>query len=654
MARLHEYDVQKLFSTIRKSKRKCGVAPLMIALELIKNISLLVVLVVIYRIAVARLQGSLLTYRLLFGALFGFVAIIGMMSPIHYGNGVFFDGRSIVLAVAGLVGGPLVAFISASVSAAYRLWLGGGGAPVGVAVIITSSALGVVFYFIRKKLGKPLGATSLFGFGLLVHAVMLALFQLLPDRAGEKVIQDLGIVIILLYPLATMLICLLFQDYEEKEAARKSLEHLAYYDSLTGLPNRTFLTEKLQQSLNSCNTNHSVGGLILINLDRFKTVNDACGHAAGDLVLRSITDRLKSLLGSNVLLARMSSDEFAILTDSLTFSDSSSSAILELAEKANLSIKIPQHIKGMGEISMSASIGIAYFPQGTADSVGDVLRRTDTALHRAKQNGKNQIAVFDKSMTLLVEQRFQIERDLKKAILDGSLRFYLQSQVNPDGEVVGAEALVRWQHPEQGLLSPALFIPIAEETDLIIEVGEWVLTEACRILAQDRMKFRNIRLSVNVSPKQFIHSGFVSSVKEKLAMTGADPGKLTLEVTEGLLIHQLGEIVQKILELRELGIRFSLDDFGTGYSSLSYLQRLPIQEIKIDKIFVQDAPTNKDNAALVETIFSVAQHMNLAVVAEGVETQEQADFLSKRGKVIHQGYLFSRPEPATVWLSRLD
>lgn len=622
----------------------------MLPIDLIKNIALLVALVAIYPISIIRLQGSLLVHRLLFGGLFGLVAVFGMMTPIYYGNGVIFDGRSVILAVAGLIGGPLVAFISAAISASYRLWLGGGGVLVGVAVIAASSSLGALFHVIRDRTGKSFGVSSLLGFGLLVHVVMLAIFQLLPDGAGAKVAQDLGLVMILVYPLATMLICLLFQDYEEMLSTQQKLKQLAYYDTLTGLPNRSLMAERLQQALQSRRNDLHVGGLMLINLDRFKTINDARGHAAGDTILRTIAERLAAIVGPGDFLARMSADEFAILVNPSSHSASMDALIRELAEKANISVKSPLHL-GTDDISMSSSIGIAFFPHGAIDSAGDILRRADMALHRAKQNGRNQALVFDKSMSLLVEHKFQIERELKKAIEDGQLRLYLQSQVDPTGRIVGAEALVRWHHPERNIIPPAQFIPIAEESDLIVEVGEWVFGEACRILSMDRIASSSIRISVNVSPTQFLQNRFVSSIKDKLAMTGANPRKLTLEVTEGLLIHDLGEIIPKMIELEALGIHFALDDFGTGYSSLSYLKRLPIHEIKIDKSFVQDAPTDSDDAALVESILSVANHMELTVIAEGVETQEQADFLNQRGKVIHQGFLFHKPEPASDWVS---
>jgi diguanylate cyclase (GGDEF)-like protein len=626
----------------------------MILVELIQNIALLVALAAVYQVTVSRAKKSALTHTVFIGVLFGLVGIFGMMTPIQYAPGIIFDGRSIILAVAGFIGGPLVALVSAFIAAAYRAWLGGGGAPVGIAVITASAVIGVAFYYIRKRSGGYLGALPLLGFGLLVHIVMFAIFMFLPNQVGPTVIREMGMTMMLFYPSATMLVCLLFQDYEKMERARDDLERLAYYDQLTGLPNRSLLIEKLNQSLSACKLDRCESALLLLNLDRFKTLNDARGHASGDVLLRAVAERLKTILDKRAILARMSADEFAILVQ-CTERDSGPMAALaqSLADKVHIVIKFPLHV-GSDEISITCSLGIALFPQNPDDLAGDVLRRANTAMHRAKRNGGNQSLLFEQSMTSMVEQRFQIERELREAIAGGQLRLYLQSQVSSSGNIVGAEALVRWQHPERGLIYPVSFIPIAEETDLIVDVGVWVLTGVCKILALDEMAGRPVRLAVNISPRHFGKPGFVDEVRRILADTGAAPSHLTLEITEGLLVNDINDVVAKMTELTSLGIHFSLDDFGTGYSSLTYLKRLPIQELKIDKTFVQDAPTNPDNAALVETILAVAKHMKLDVVAEGVETREQAAFLKARAEVIYQGYLFGKPEPSHVWLKHLS
>jgi diguanylate cyclase (GGDEF)-like protein len=626
----------------------------MILVDLVHNIALLIALAAIYQVISSRSGEARPVHLLLFGILFGLVGVVGMMTPIHYGEGVILDGRSIILSVAGLFGGPVVALISASIVSAYRLVLGGAGALLGSLVAFTSAFIGVAFYYLRLRADdRHLSAWQLLGIGMLVHLVMLAVLLYLPGEVGFHIVRDIGWIMLLVYPVAMMLVAMLFQDYEEKVSTGKTLHRLAYFDALTELPNRQFLIERLGASLRqSKSVNHSKV-LLLINLDRFKTLNDARGHVAGDQLLQALALKLREHAGEGDVLARMSSDEFALLlnTQDANFRDVSLWG-QHVADKVQVSIKYPIQL-GEDEISMSSSIGIASFPVGAEDSAGNILRRADTAMHRAKQNGGNQSVVFQLAMASSVEEKYEIERELRKAIPAGELVLYLQSQVNDSGAVVGAEALVRWLHPRRGLVSPMTFIPVAEESDLIVEVGVWTLHEACRILAREEIFSQPLRLSVNISPRHFHYPGFVSSVKQTLAATGADPTHLTLEVTEGLLIQNVNDVIAKMTELAALGIHFSLDDFGTGYSSLSYLKRLPIHEIKIDKTFVQDAPDDPDDAALVESIIAVAQHMQLDVVAEGVETREQADFLNARAKVIHQGYLFHKPEPADLWVSRI-
>ncbi|HEY0842866.1 EAL domain-containing protein [Methylotenera sp.] len=625
----------------------------MFFIELIHNTALLVALTTIYQVTSSRSKKNPLTQTLFFGFLFGIAGVIGMMTPVQYGNGVIFDGRSIILFVAGMFGGPFVAALCASIIGAYRIWLGGVGVYIGVIVTAMAALFGVAFYYYRKSVGGSLNALQLLGAGLLVHLVMLLLFLYLPGGIGIWIDKQLGPTIILFYPVATMLICLLFQDYEEKEHGRVELHRLAYYDSLTGLPNRSLQIDRLNHALLECKNTGAKGALILLNLDRFKTLNEARGHAVGDLLLCFIADRLKLLVEADGMLARMSADEFAVLVQRNAGSTTDiDSVVNHLLDKIRVQLKLPIQL-GDDEVIASGSIGIATFPVNIEDDAGDVFRRADTAMHRAKQNGGNQSILFEQSMASVAEQRFKIERELRLAIPAGELMLYLQTQVNAAGVMVGAESLVRWQHPERGLVPPSLFIPVAEETDLIVDVDVWVLTETCRILARQDVYSLPIRVSVNISPRHFRQRSFVSSIKTILADTGADPTHLTLEVTEGLVIDNISEVIAKMTELTLLGIHFSLDDFGTGYSSLSHLKRLPIHELKIDKTFVQDAPHDPDDAALVESVLAIAKHMQLNVVAEGVETQEQADFLNARAEVIHQGYLYSKPVPAISWVQNL-
>jgi diguanylate cyclase (GGDEF)-like protein len=442
-------------------------------------------------------------------------------------------------------------------------------------------------------------------------------------------------------------------DITERKQSEANAHRLAYYDSLTGLPNRILLMDRLGQILTMSRREKRVCAIIFLDVDRLKTLNDALGHAAGDLLLKAVADRLSSILREDDTLARMTGDEFAILLQGLDNAAQTASRHAHMvAEKIHQALKQP-FSSGGADVMITASLGVTLFPELEHDAPDDILRRADTALHRAKKSGGNQTAFFETDMEQIASQRFLVERELRQAIRADELQLYLQSQVDAEGKVVGAEALVRWQHPVRGLVMPAAFVPIAEESDLIIDLDGWMLKQVCQLLTMEGIADIPVRISVNISPRHFRHPGFVESVRNLLALTGADPTHLTLEVTEGLMIDNMNDVVAKMTELAALGIHFSVDDFGTGYSSLAYLKRLPIHELKIDKTFVQDAPDDPDDAALVEVILSVASHLKLKIVAEGVENQAQADFLNARAKVIHQGFLFSKPEPAHVWLKRM-
>lgn len=442
------------------------------------------------------------------------------------------------------------------------------------------------------------------------------------------------------------------QDVTEQRRTQEQIYRLAYHDTLTGLPNRAMLLERLELAMAITKRQEVENALILFNLDRFKNINDARGHRSGDQLLLAVSERLGQQLREGDLLVRVAADEFAcllLMTQSST--ETASRQALAVAEKIHAALRQPFDFGGEQAL-VSASLGITLYPQSSDDSPQEVLRRADTALHRAKDAGGNQSAFFDVGMGELIQQRFRIERELRAGISEGELRLFIQPQVNAAGSVVSGEALVRWQHPSRGLLPPGVFIPIAEESDLIIALENWVTREACRLLAQEEMAGYPLHLSINICPRHFRQSGFVDWLIDLMQQEGNDPSYLTLEITEGMVIDNIDELIAKMNRLSKLGIHFSIDDFGTGYSSLAYLKRLPIDELKIDKTFVQDAPTDPDDGALVETILAIASHLHLKVVAEGVETQAQAEFLNARAEVIHQGYLYGRPEPAGGFLAR--
>lgn len=441
------------------------------------------------------------------------------------------------------------------------------------------------------------------------------------------------------------------EDITEKKLAEAEIHRLAYYDTLTGLPNRALLLERMAQilAMNRRVGHHSA--LISFNIDCFKTVNDAGGQMLGDMLLKAVGERLTHNLREEDVVARIAGDEFGILLTNLALQQHSAAHLaLHVSEKIHASLHEPFYL-GDECINISVCLGIALFPESNDDSPLDILRRANTSLHHSKTKGSGQTAFFERGLDQIAKQRFNIERELRQAITSGELRVFLQTQVDATGKTVGAEALVRWQHPQRGLIPPSTFIPIAEESNLIIEIDIWVFTEVCRLVAREDMLTYPMRIAINISPRHFRQSNFIDQIKHGLANTGADPMHLTLEITEGVVIDNINDVIAKMSELSLMGIHFSMDDFGTGYSSLSYLKCLPIHEIKIDKTFVQDMTTNANDASLVETILSVAQHMHLRVVAEGVETPEQAVFLNQRGLVIHQGYLFGKPEPAEIWIA---
>ncbi len=435
------------------------------------------------------------------------------------------------------------------------------------------------------------------------------------------------------------------QDISERKIAEAQIHRLAYYDALTGLPNQRLFLDRLNQSLAAARRSGYWGAVLLVDLDQFKRVNDARGHEVGDLLIKQASERISNDLRDEDTVARQGGDEFAVLLVNLaTTHPTAIRRASRLAEKIRATLDKPFRI-GAADYHISASIGVTIFPKAVAENVDDLLREADTALYRAKEAGRNTVSYFEPAMQEAVQARFALEHDLRQALARGEMRLFLQPQVDRQGRWIGAEALVRWERPGHGLVPPTLFIPVAEESGIIVTLGRWVLEEACRMLKQLDAAGFNLRVAVNVSPRQFRQPDFTACVREVLEHSGADSNHLVLEVTEGLVIENVHDTVAKMMELNHLGVEFSIDDFGTGYSSLAYLKQLPLHELKIDRTFVQDAPTDPNDAALVEAILAVARHLKLSVVAEGVETETQLDFLKQRGCEVFQGYYFDRPLP---------
>lgn len=435
------------------------------------------------------------------------------------------------------------------------------------------------------------------------------------------------------------------EDITERRKAAELIEHQATFDTLTDLPNRRLLLDRLMQALARCRRHGHQGALLFLDLDQFKHINDSLGHPVGDALLQEVSRRLKKSLREEDTSARLGGDEFVVLFSELNDNPKQAAQQAQAgAEKIQSRLAAPYTIHNH-ELHITASIGIAMFPMKDEDA-DDIVKYADTAMYRAKEAGRNTIRFFLPSMQLAAQERLRLQNDLRQALLRNELQLHFQPQVDTYGNIIGAEALLRWQHPERGNIAPICFIPMAEETGQILTLGEWVLESALYRLKAwtDNIAESSLRnLAINVSPRQFRQEDFALQVKRILDLTGADPHRLTLELTEGILLENLEDTTHKMRTLKRLGIRFSIDDFGTGYSSLAYLKRLPLDEIKIDRSFVCDITTDPSDANLVETIITMAEHLGLEVVAEGVETEEQLEFLRGKGCRIFQGYYFSKP-----------
>ncbi len=440
------------------------------------------------------------------------------------------------------------------------------------------------------------------------------------------------------------------RDISERKKAEFDIYRLAFFDVLTGLPNRRLLRDRMGVLLASAQRTGQFSAVLFIDLDHFKTINDARGHSIGDVLLIEVAKRLSSILREVDTVARIGGDEFVVLVDQLDdHIEVAGKLALTIADKIRVELAHDFAIDGQ-VYNTGCSIGVTLLPK-IGQSVDDLLRESDTAMYRAKSAGRNQIAFFEGKMQIEVEQRMTLERDLAKAQDLGELQMVMQAQVNLAGEPVGAELLMRWHSRERGSVSPVVFIPLAEESGLIVKMGDWVIAQACEVVLLLREHACHFPLSINVSPKQFRQIDFVDKVSAILSHYQLEGSHLIFEVTEGLFIDDLQETISRMSRLSALGIRFSIDDFGTGYSSLNYLKRLPLYELKIDKSFVQDIPSDANGTAIVGSILSVAKQFGLKVVAEGVETEAQAEYLVRNGCDSLQGFLYSRPLAPNAWLA---
>jgi diguanylate cyclase (GGDEF)-like protein/PAS domain S-box-containing protein len=436
-----------------------------------------------------------------------------------------------------------------------------------------------------------------------------------------------------------------YLDLTQRKEAEEQIQFLAFYDPLTHLPNRRLLNERLEKALLAGARHRRYAALLFIDLDNFKMLNDSMGHAIGDLLLREVAQRLSNSIRANDTVARQGGDEFVILLEEL--SQDIHGAIAQIKLIAHNMLEALDKPYQFGDVSYhcTASIGAVPF-MDTGETVESLLKSADMAMYKAKAAGKNALRFFDPSMQTEIEQRATVERELRNALQAGQFELYFQPQVDSAGSVFGAEALIRWHHPGRGLVGPDEFIRIAEESRLILPIGQWVLTQACRQLAlwQKNPDTAHLTLAVNVSALQFRDSDFVNSVARAIAESGAPGSRLKLEITESLLVEDIGGTIEHMRPLKEkLGVGLVLDDFGTGYSSLSYLKQLPLDQIKIDRSFVRDINSDPNDAAIAETIIALGHFFNLTIIAEGVETPAQRDTLIICGCKAFQGFYFGKP-----------
>lgn len=866
-------------------------------IELVKGVALLLALCFLHGFNIRVWRQHPWVGQVFSGLIFGGICVVGMLTPVVLMPGVIFDARSVVLSMAGLFGGPLVAGIAALMAATGRLWLGGAGAEVGLMVIALCTAMGLVYREGRARGRLGVEPIPLALFGLLLHTAVIALFQLLPAEAVQRINQTLALPYLLTFTPATVVLGLLLHDVEQRMATERALtgtaarlhaitqaipdvllvldaqgryvevlspndatlvasapelvgkrlhdvlpaeqaerfmalirdtlqsgqthsveyelqtlsglrqfegrtqplgvqvggqaavvflarditkrkqaesalreselrfrsllrnipsisvqgylqdgttsywnqaseqlygytaeealggnlldliipppmrdgvrahmqhmfatgevipagelqlqrkdgtpvhvfsshayiqvpghppemfcididisgrkaaedeaRYLAFYDALTQLPNRRLLVDRLQQVLVNGARSGLTTAVLFVDLDNFKTLNDTRGHEVGDLLLKDVAQRLRSCVREQDTVARLGGDEFVVVLQNLS-SDAPEAAAQArtLGELILAQLRQPYELAGH-EHHFTASIGVTLLNH-QRDSVDEVLKQADMAMYRAKDAGRNTLRFFDPDMQQAVNRRALLETELHNGLRRAQFLLLYQPQVDSQGRVTGAEALVRWQHPVQGMVPPSEFIPLAEESGLILPLGHWVMETALRQQArwQQDPQFAQLSLAINVSARQFLQDDFVAQVLALVQQTGANPAQIKLELTESLLLDNVDSVIATMRALKAHGLGFSLDDFGTGYSSLSYLKRLPLDQIKIDQGFVRDVLLDASDAAIARSIIALAGSLGLSVIAEGVETTAHYQFLLAHGCQAFQGYLFGRP-----------
>ncbi len=487
---------------------------------------------------------------------------------------------------------------------------------------IIAAARGFVIIAIVPIIIKFILVDSEFKFALTIMALLFIVMILVSaQRLNQIIVESLKV-------------------RNQRTIAEHTIRRQAQFDELTNLPNRRLLLSTLRQEMAKAERHHRYGAVFFIDLDRFKLVNDSLGHAVGDELLIEVAQRIAERLRKEDSVARLGGDEFVVLLpevgdDQDAAGTHASMVADEIRKLSTTAFMIQGH-----EIHLTISIGIALFPTG--ESAEDLLKYADVAMYRAKKEGRDSVRLFSAEMQEAVNKQRTIDKGLRQALANSEFELYFQGQYDAGNRLVGAETLLRWNHPDEGVIEPELFIDIAEQTGLIVPIGNWVLRSACEHLTR---LDSSLMLAVNVSLRQFSDLEFIAHLKQVLLETRANPSNLKFEITESLAMANIEHTIDTMNQLKQLGISFSVDDFGTGYSSLNYLHRLPVDELKIDQSFVRNISTSPDNAVIVDTIIVMARQLNLGIVAEGIETEAELEYL-KAAKCDHfQGYFFSRPVP---------
>ncbi|GGD08723.1 bifunctional diguanylate cyclase/phosphodiesterase [Halopseudomonas salina] len=476
------------------------------------------------------------------------------------------------------------------------------------------------------------------------------------NKAGREILVSISIEPLTINNIECMV--LTARDITDQKLIEAKVKHLAYHDALTDLPNRLLLTDRLNQILALMTRHQLHGALLFFDLDHFKHINDSLGHSCGDSVLQVVTRRLLARARKEDTVARLGGDEFVVLLSGFQGTDIEvRTAVQRHAETLLAAIAKPMIVEGHS-LHLSCSIGIALLPEH-GNNPEDLLKRADIALYKVKESGRNGVAFFEQAMQQAASERLSIETDLRAALHMGQFRLFYQPQIDSrNNRIIGAEALIRWEQPDKGMISPASFIHVLEESGMILAVGQWILNDACAFVAQliDRQLIdpEQFSLSINISPRQFRHPDFVAQVRQAITEQAVPASSLKLEITENIVIQNINDTIAKMHELRGLGVCFAIDDFGTGYSSLSYLKQLPLDLLKIDQSFIRDCTQDSNDAEIVRAIIAMGRNLSLDLIAEGVETPEQLAFLQQQSCHAYQGYLFSPAVPAIQFTRLLE